>query len=104
MQFNFLLTVTALLASAAVEACKCGSNIDATRACCRSAGGTPTDSDCPAGGISERLSNFASWLPQGRDPGRAQGQGPRASQRHRTALGSRQLRGIENGFLLSPVV
>ncbi|KAF9872847.1 hypothetical protein CkaCkLH20_09710 [Colletotrichum karsti] len=58
MKFNILAAVTALIAAA--EACKCGGNIDATRACCRNVGGVPTSNDCPANTISERLSGFAS--------------------------------------------
>lgn len=42
------------------DACKCGGNVDATRACCRDVGGVPTSNDCPANTISERLSNFHS--------------------------------------------
>ncbi|KAK6833196.1 hypothetical protein PG987_007890 [Apiospora arundinis] len=61
MKINTLLVlVTALLAPAATDACKCGSNLDATKACCHDAGGIPTSNDCPAGTISERLSRFAS--------------------------------------------
>ncbi|KAK8004194.1 NADH dehydrogenase (ubiquinone)-like protein [Apiospora arundinis] len=61
MKINTLLVlVTALLAPAATDACKCGSNLDATKACCHDAGGIPTSNGCPAGTISERLSRFAS--------------------------------------------
>ncbi|CZR51797.1 uncharacterized protein PAC_01674 [Phialocephala subalpina] len=58
MQFNIVLVFATFLA--AIEACKCGGNIDATKACCRNVGGNPSDVDCPANQISERLSNFAS--------------------------------------------
>lgn len=58
MQFNIALMALAFFS--AVEACKCGGNVDATRACCKSTGGTPSGDDCPANQISERLSNFAS--------------------------------------------
>ncbi|TPX10381.1 uncharacterized protein E0L32_008600 [Thyridium curvatum] len=59
MKLSAAITAIAAFFSA-TEACKCGSNVDATRACCRSVGGNPTNDDCPASGISERLSNFAS--------------------------------------------
>ncbi|KAJ6437155.1 NmrA-like family domain-containing protein 1 [Purpureocillium lavendulum] len=64
MKFStVLISIAAFFASA--EACKCigpnGNNVDATRACCREAGGTPTGSnDCPAGEISNVLSRFAA--------------------------------------------
>lgn len=59
MKFSVLVALTALLVSAS-EACKCGGNTDATRACCRNVGGVPSGNDCPASSISERLSNFHS--------------------------------------------
>ncbi len=59
MKFHTILAAIAAIVSAA-EACKCGGNIDATRACCRQTGGVPSGDDCPANTISERLSNFHS--------------------------------------------
>lgn len=60
MQLTTILATLTTLLAASVEACKCGGNIDATRACCRSTGGVPSGDDCPANQISERLSNFAA--------------------------------------------
>ncbi|TPX11930.1 uncharacterized protein E0L32_007428 [Thyridium curvatum] len=59
MKFSSAILAIAVLFSTS-EACKCGTNMDATRACCRDNGGSPTDSDCPASDISENLSGFAS--------------------------------------------
>jgi len=57
-----IISIAALLASA--EACKClssvGNNVDATKACCKEAGGSVSGTDCPAGEISNTLSRFAS--------------------------------------------
>jgi hypothetical protein len=53
-----MMALTALFTAA--DACKCGGNQDATRACCRQVGGVPSGNDCPANTISERLSNFHS--------------------------------------------
>ncbi|KAK3935743.1 hypothetical protein QBC46DRAFT_412725 [Diplogelasinospora grovesii] len=62
MQFNFaqLFALAAVLSGAVSDACKCGGNVDATVACCKSVGGSANGDDCPANQISERLSNFAS--------------------------------------------
>lgn len=59
MKLLFSFATIAILLGA-THGCKCGSNFDATRACCKSAGGSVSGNDCPASGISERLSNFAS--------------------------------------------
>ncbi len=59
MKFQAALLAIAAILSAA-KACKCGGNVDATRACCRNTGGIPIDDDCPADTISERLSSFHS--------------------------------------------
>ena len=63
MQFSLATIFSLATFALSGEACKClsdqGNNMDATRACCREAGGTATSSDCPAGSISERMSTFA---------------------------------------------
>ena len=59
MKLHAALIAIAAIISAA-SACKCGGNLDATRACCRDVGGVPTSDDCPANTISERLSRFHS--------------------------------------------
>lgn len=57
-----IVTIAALVSS--TEACQClstiGVNEAATKSCCRAAGGSPEGNQCPAGGISENLSQFAA--------------------------------------------
>lgn len=64
--FAAVLALAALLSAA--EACKCvssiGNNEAATRACCQEAGGSASETDCPADDISNNLSRFASCCRQ----------------------------------------
>jgi hypothetical protein len=59
MKFTLALAALATIFTT-INACKCGGNLEATKACCQSTGGVATSDDCPANQISERLSNFAS--------------------------------------------
>ncbi|KAK6849127.1 hypothetical protein PG995_012960 [Apiospora arundinis] len=56
---------TALLAPAATDACKCGSNLDATKACCRRLG-VRSDCRCPVGCRKDELQ--AERKAQGLEP------------------------------------
>ncbi|KAK2616959.1 hypothetical protein QQS21_000048 [Conoideocrella luteorostrata] len=64
MKFSASIIAIATAFFATAEACQChkGTGLDtgATFDCCYSAGGKPTGDQCPAGTISERLSDFAS--------------------------------------------
>ncbi|KJZ74915.1 hypothetical protein HIM_05646 [Hirsutella minnesotensis 3608] len=61
---KLLASIAALFALASsAQACQCissvGVNVSATQKCCREAGGASQGNQCPAGRISERLSDFA---------------------------------------------